>query len=85
MLGCDIDSGRPIRDHNRTSHEVRDRVCRGSPMLTLSEAKHGVYHNRRVSDALHRHRIFDTTPMSPSYLLPLTSPLDGMLASAAVS
>ena len=41
-------------------------------MLTLSEAEHGVYHDRRVSDALHRHRIFDTTPMS---LLPLTSPL----------
>ena len=69
----------------------------GSPMLTLSEAEHGVYHDRRVSDALHRHRIFDTTPMSThpllpltSYLLPLTSylsthPLDGMLASAAVS
>ena len=68
-------------------------------MLTLSEAEHGVYHDRRVSDALHRHRIFDTTPTStnpliPSPLLPLTSYLlphpfiltsDGMLASAAVS
>ena len=61
-------------------------------MLTLSEAEHGVYHDRRVSDALHRHRIFDTTPMSTHplitpYLLPhpfiLTS--DGMLAYAAVS
>ena len=59
-----------IHYHNRTSHEVRDCVCRGSPMLTLSEAEHGVYHDRRVSDALHRHRIFDTTPMST-----LTSPL----------
>ena len=73
MLGCDIDSGRPIRDHDRTSHEVRDRVCRGFPMLTLSEAEHGVYHDRRVSDALHRHRIFDTTPMSTHPLFPLTS------------
>ena len=79
MLGCDIDSGRPIHYHDRTSHEVRDRVCRlPPPMLPLSEAEHGVYHDRRVSDALHRHRIFDTTPMSPnplipSPLLPLTS------------
>ena len=47
-------------------------------MLTLSEAEHGVYHDRRVSDALHRHRIFDTTPMSTDSthpLLPLTSHL----------
>ena len=38
-------------------------------------------HDRRVSDALHHHRIFDTMMMSThplpltSYLSPLTSPL----------
>ena len=79
-----------IHYHNRTSHEVRDRVCRGSPMLTLSEAEHGVYHNRRVSDALRRHRIFDTTPTStnpliPSPLLPLTSYLLPLTSSHLTS
>ncbi|MDY6105043.1 MAG: hypothetical protein SPH89_00160 [Candidatus Limisoma sp.] len=59
-------------------------------MLTLSEAEHGVYHDRRVSDALHRHRIFDTTPMSThplirSYLLPLTSDLITLIHSMACS
>ena len=65
---------RPIRDHNRTSprFEIEGILF---PMLTLSEAEHGVYHDRRVSDALHRHRIFDTTPMSTHPLSPLTSHL----------
>ena len=58
-----------IHYHDRTPPRFVT-VYVGFPMLTLSEAEHGVYHNRRVSDALHRHRIFDTTPMS---LLPLAS------------
>ena len=33
----------------------------------------GVTHNRRVSDTLHRHSIFDTMTMSTHLLLPLTS------------
>ncbi|MDY5999892.1 MAG: hypothetical protein SPJ05_06545 [Candidatus Limisoma sp.] len=40
------------------------------PTLSISDAERRVYHNRRVSDALHRHRIFDTMPLSTlhSYL-----------------
>ena len=40
---------RPIRDHNRTSPRF---VIEGIlfPMLTLSEAEHGAYHNGNVSD-----------------------------------
>ena len=33
----------------------------------------GVTHNRRVSDTLHRHSIFDTMTMSTHLLSPLTS------------
>ena len=59
MLGRDRDSGRPIRDHNRTSprFEIEGILF---PMLTLSEAEHGAYHNGNVSDAHNPQRIYDT-------------------------
>ena len=59
MLGRDRDSGRPIRDHNRTSprFEIEGILF---PMLTLSEAEHGAYHNVNVSDAHNPQRIYDT-------------------------
>ena len=59
MLGRDRDSGCPIRDHNRTSprFEIEGILF---PMLTLSEAEHGAYHNGNVSDAHNPQRIYDT-------------------------
>ena len=43
--------------------------------LSTSGTEPGVTHNRRVSDALHHHRIFDTMMMSSHPLIPRPSHL----------
>ncbi|MDD7604082.1 MAG: hypothetical protein SPJ71_01085 [Candidatus Limisoma sp.] len=50
--------------HDRPSHEARGVGVASFPTLSISDAKRRAYHNRRVSDALHHHRIFDTMMMS---------------------
>ena len=71
MLGCDsieeclyIPWIPTFCYHDRPSHEARGVGVASLPTLSISDAERRVYHNRRVSDALHRHRIFDTMPMS---------------------
>ena len=73
MLGRDIDSGCPIRDHNRTSprFEIEGILF---PMLTLSEAEHGAYHNGNVSDAHNPQRIYDTLWMQAYPVAPRRDP-----------
>ena len=73
MLGRDRDSGRPIRDHNRTSprFEIEGILF---PMLTLSEAEHGAYHNGNVSDAHNPQRIYDTLWMQACPVAPRRDP-----------
>ena len=45
-------------------YEVRSVGVASLPTLSISDAERRAYHNRRVSDALHHHRIFDTMMMS---------------------
>ena len=73
MLGRDRDSGCPICDHNRTSprFEIEGILF---PMLTLSEAEHGAYHNVNVSDAHNPQRIYDTLWMQVYPVAPRRDP-----------
>ena len=43
-----------------TLSEARGRGWASLPTLTVSDAKRGAYHKRRVSDARNPQRIFDT-------------------------
>ena len=51
------------------------------PTLSVSDAERRVYHNRRVSDALHHHRISDTMMNSTHPLVPRTSALTARYCS----
>ena len=73
MLGRDRDSGRPICDHNRTSPRFEFEGIL-FPMLTLSEAEHGAYHNVNVSDAHNPQRIYDTLWMQVYPVAPWCDP-----------
>ena len=62
-----------IHYHNRTSTRFVHIVSLTFTGLSTSGTEPGVTHNRRVSDALHHHRIFDTMMMSTHPLVPLHS------------
>ena len=61
--------------------EARGVGVASSPTLSISDAERRVYHNRRVSDALHHHRISDTMMMSTHPLVPRTSALTARYCS----
>ena len=53
----------PVIYHYRPSPRLVFCGWTPFPTLSISDAERRAYHNRRVSDALHHHRIFDTMMM----------------------
>ena len=86
MLGCGhIDGCRYIYRGFLiiTTDPLRGSRCwvASYPTLSISDAERRVYHNRRVSNALHHHRISDTMMMSTHPLVARTSALTARYCS----